>query len=281
MSVSRMLRRVTEALDALPSVALVGTGSPTAANELPAIALSALDIETQLVGIGARPAPSRRGALEINEVIDLANPVAVFADGSEVDLVSDDRLTFFLPFGPAVTSDGVELITLGAGDVQVELDGVAQTVVPADPDPGDVRANAQLGTLEFGTALPNVGTLDVTWFLGEWEVTVHRFQGTLGVDVYAASLAEVDTLSEQIEQLLLPETQGGIEGLLSVAPSLFGPTGPAQAEAGNGRLRRLEFAVDAEIEDPLLSGGGGLIGRIDVDSAFGAETFSVPVETEA
>lgn len=277
-----MLDRVSAALGTIsPAPAIAGIGTPTAASELPAVVVSAVDIEERLTGIGSRPAPSRRGALAIDDDFDLTDPVAVFADGSEVALVSLDRATFFLPFGPAVSSDGIELVTLGSADITVAIDSVAQTIVSGDPAAGEVRANAQLGTLDFGTPLPATGQLNVSWFLGEWEVTVHRFQGTLAVDVYAATVAEINTISRAIETILIPEALGGISGLQSASPRFFGPVGSPQEAVGSGRLRRIEFKVDAEIEDPVLLGGGGLISRVDVDSTFGSEVFSIPVEVGA
>jgi|GEM_PF-3629408 len=277
-----MLDRIANALSGLPvPPALAGNASPTTAGELPAVALGAQDITTQLTGIGARPAPSRRGALPLSSSFDLSNPITTFPDGSEVDLVSADRTTFFLPFGPAVASDGIALTILGASDITVAIDAVDQTVVSVDPAAGQVRVNSQLGTIEFGTALAATGQLDVAWFVGEWEAAVHRFQATLVVEIYGANAADIDSLSAAIEEAMIPETDGGIAGLLSVAPKWFGSTGPRLADAANARLRRLEFEVDAEIEDPVLAGGGGLIGQIDVDSTFGPEQFSIPVEVEA
>jgi len=163
----------------------------------------------------------------------------------------------------------------------VSIDGAPQTIVATDPDANEVRVNTQLGTIEFGTPLPVTGQLDVAWFIGEWEVTVHRFQGTLAVEIYGATAAEIDDLSSAVEQAIVPEAQAGIDGLISVSPQFFGPTGPRIIEAGNARRRRVEFVIDAEIEDPLLLGGGGLISQIDIDSTFGAEAFSVPGRVDA
>jgi hypothetical protein len=137
--------------------------------------------------------------------------------------------------------------------------------------------------IELGEPAPATGTLALAYSIGEWEVIVDRVQGQLQVDVWAASAATVDDLSRAADAALVPANRAGIAELMSVAPVSFGAVEPPSATHGGGRRRSLVYLVDAEIEDVVLGGGGGLIRAIEVTSDLdptadvGLEQFSVPV----
>ncbi|MDJ0768569.1 MAG: hypothetical protein QNJ12_07225 [Ilumatobacter sp.] len=277
MSVPQLLDRLGTAIGVGAPAATVGVAAPVDAADLPSIVLHAQALERPMNGIGDRPAPSRTGALPVQRSIDLADPVATFLDGSTADLVSTDRLTLFLPFGPAVAADGVEVDTLTGDDISIDIDGTPVTVTSATPGSGEALATPALGTVVFGDPLPSTGLLSVAYSIGEWEVTLDRVRGELVVDVYGANDTSVDDVSRLADAALVPASRGGIAGLVSIAPVEFGEIEPPLATHGNGRRRRLTYAIDAEVELVALGGGGGPIRTVDVTSTFGPELFSVPV----
>jgi len=283
VTVPRLLDRLGTAIEDAVSAsgASVGGAEPSSAGELPTVSLSADSIVVSLAGIGARPAPSRTGALAIDRSIDLADPSVLFPDGSSAELLSADRRRMYLPFGPAVHADGTEAVTLAPGDIDVVVDGTPRDVVETTPAGDEVLASAATGELVFATPLPVTGTLEVSYFVGEWEVRADRFQGELVVDVHDGDSAVLDAISRQVVDVLVPASAGGPRELTSITPLHYGPIEPREAARGNARRRRLVYRFDAEIEDVVLQGGGGPIRIVDVASVYGPEQFEIPVPTTA
>lgn len=280
MTVARLLDRIGAALSTITTLpaSAVGTADPIAPADLPSLTLSMIDISHTLTGIGSASGPSRTGALRLDRAVDLADPVARFTDGSTAELLSPDRTTLFLPFGPVVTFDGSEVEFLTGDDLQVAVNGTAMDVVTTGPGSGEVRGDTRLGTVHFGDPLPAAGSVTLGFFIGEWEVTVDRLQGKLNVDVYAASSTEVDSLSRQADGGLVPTPIGTIAELKAISATSFGSIEPPDSIRGNARHRRLTYLVDAELEDLALDGGGGIIRSIDVTSIPGPEGFTIPPE---
>src|SRR5262249_16436323 len=199
-----------------PAPALVGATYPATGGELPAVVLSVTGVQQQLRGIGRLPAPSVTGALPVTNRIDLANPVATFPD-AVVPLLSNDRLTLTLPHGPLVAADGTTT-TFGTADLHVTVDATTFAVVDTAPGAGRGEPDPDLGVLHFGAPLPATGTLNVSYFIGEWEVRTERYQGTVLVEVFATDDAGADSLSRAVEIALLEPTGGGPTGLNEIQP---------------------------------------------------------------
>jgi len=262
------------ALDPAPS--LVGSTYPAVSGDLPAVVVSCTDVVHQLQGIGRLPAQSMSGALPVSTTVDLADPVATFPD-AVVTLLSTDRLTLTLPHGPLVAADGTTT-TFGSADLHVTVGATTFTVVDAAPGAGDVRPDPDLGTLEFGAALPATGTLAASYFVGEWEVRTERYQGLLLVETFAADAAGVDTLSRAIETALLEPAGAPPQGLNQIEPTSWQAVEEAGTNRASARSRALGFSFDYELVEPHLAAGGGLISTVSVNSTFGAEHFDVQRE---
>jgi len=269
------LADVTDALAAYlesavdPAPALVGAAYPTIAADLPAVVLSIDDVVQKLASVGRLPAPSESGALSVTTTVDLADPVATFPDAT-VLLLSNDRLTLTLPHGPLVAADGTTT-TFGPGDLHVAVGATTFTVVAGAPGAGQVRPDPDLGVLHFGAALPGTGTLTAQYFVGEWEVRVERYNGSLLVETFATDAPGVDTVSRAVETALLDPPGTPLAGLIQIDPTSW----QATAEAGTGRAgargRALAFAFDFELVRPLLGAGGGLIDTVSVSVTVDAQ----------
>jgi hypothetical protein len=260
-----------------PRPALSGGVAPTAANELPAVTLS-LDKATRvLIGVGRIPRPPRTGALRVTTSVDLADPVLRFPGEPAVSLLSNGRTTLQLPHAPLVTADGSAIATLGAADLQVSLGAIIFTVVSTPPVDTEVRPDGATGILAFGTPLPESGTLQLTYFIGQWDVRSARYQGILGVDIYAASSAGVIALSQSVDQVLLGEPAGAVAGLRQIAPQSWGSVIAGTGPTPQTRMRSMQYRIDVEIEEAIVPTGGGLIARVrvlgDVDGQ--SEVFEV------
>jgi hypothetical protein len=280
------LAAVTDALAAYlesavsPAPALVGSRYPTVAGDLPAVVLSFDEVVQKLASVGRLPAQSESGALPVTTSVDLADPVATFPDAT-VLLLSIDRLTLTLPHGPLVAADGTTT-TFGPSDLEVSVGATSFTVVDGTPTAGQVQPDPGLGVLHFGAALPAAGTLTADYFVGEWEVRVERYSGSLLVETFATDAAGVDTLSRSVETALLDPPGAPLAGLRQIDPTSW----QAIAEAGTGRAggrgRALAFAFDFELVRPQLGAGGGLIDTVSVsvtvDATPPTEHFDVQPE---
>lgn len=276
MSLSRVVAEVANFLTAelTPAPGMVGAGLPAAVNELPAITIFLDDVENTLTAIGARPAPTRRGALAVSRRFDLADTNLSFPDGETVDLLSADRATLHFPHGPVVGADGTEVATLTAADLTVTVDGTPLTVVTGDPTATEVGAQPLVGTITFGAALPATGELVVDFFLGEWEVETSRYQGELVVEVSADDRPATNDLSLDVEEALRQAAAGAVPGLRWLRPISLGAIVPVD-DPPNSHRRGMHYRFDFELEEPILGTGGGRIDRVAVDSRYGVEVFEI------
>ncbi|WP_380168383.1 hypothetical protein [Jannaschia sp. R86511] len=241
--------------------------APVGPADLPCVVLSLDTVRTTLVGVGRVPRGTRTGALQLTAVIDLANPVLDLGDGEQLTLLSADRLTVTLPNGPLVGADGTEGGPIGPDDLSAD-DGTPFTVVTSSPTGRGVRADAAEGTLRFGSALAADRTLTVTYHVGRWDVVTSRAQGALALDVTAVEVAAVRGTSRALaEALAVGPSHGGVS--LRLSPLAWGAVTPGRLDDDTTvRSQRLLFDLDAEVEDPVLTTGGGVITRVAVTGAF-------------
>lgn len=244
-----------------PAPVLVGSALPLAANELPALVLSLDDLHRQGAGLGER-ASLVTGALAVTARIDLANPV--LPDEPTFRLLSADRRSLVLPHGGWVKDDGSDG-PLSSADLQVNVAGVASTLVNAAPGAGEVQPDANTGTLLFGAPLPGTGTVVAHYFVGQWERRVQPIAGVLQIDVRASSAADAASLSDALLNLLDTEA-GRPTGLRKLVPLALGQVavGDAALAASRGRCLRLRFEYEHIVDRPDSS--GGVIRRVPITS---------------
>ncbi|MCC6928105.1 MAG: hypothetical protein IT359_03840 [Gemmatimonadaceae bacterium] len=255
----------------------IGVTDPFAAGDLPSVVLSLDATERRRVGLGDR-GELMHGALPVATSIDLANPV--LATDPTFTLLSADRRSLVMPHGGQVRADGSEG-ALANVDLIVRLGASTFTVVPGAPQAGDVRADALTGTLVFGDALPNAGTLQLQYFLGEWERRTERIVGTLRVDCCAASAADAQALGASVVRRLQgPEARDDIQLLLSISLTSLGVAAhrppianvaPAQQAVAHFR-RAATFAFEYQHLIDRADSSGGVIRRIPVRTRLEAIT---------
>ncbi len=260
MSLAVVVDHLTERLsDALGPGTSVGDAEPDGA-DLPAVTLTLDEATTRLAGIGRLPGGTREGALEVTISVDLADPVLDLGGGESVRLVPADRRSLVLPHGPIVRADGTRDLPFAAGDLVVEDDGGAWAVSAADPAGREVAPDVDAGILLFGEPLPASGTLRVTTFIGLWDATVSRFQGRLDVRMTAERAALGELTRGVTDALAAPDEA------LRLAPRSWGSAArPADAALPDvARAQELTYLFDAEIEQPVLTSGGGVIADVAV-----------------
>ena len=170
----------------VPAPKSIGVTEPADKGSLPAIVLALGSASRPGAGLGDRNR-LMKGALPWSVTIDLANPTLPAIGGEPpVDLLSADRLQLTLPHGGLVKADGSEG-PLESGDLSLTVDGQQQAVVTVAPEGGQVRAQPDIGLLEFGAALPPQGLVEATYRVGQWEQRIVFIKGTLRVDVLAVS----------------------------------------------------------------------------------------------
>lgn len=242
-----------------PAPALVGLAEPDAANQLPALVLCLEGSMRASSGIGERSA-AMSGALPWQASIDLANPV--LPEEPSFSLVDAPRTHLILPHGGLVRRDGSTL-PVTAADVTVTVAGTPRAVVSGAPGVGAVSVDGDIGRLTFGAALPNAGTVVVTYFLGQWEQRTLRASGVLRIDVCDATATGVSTLAEAvIDALQQPAAAAAIRRLISLTPTALSSVGRAEASPSLRRqVLRFAFAFEQELNRPDSS--GGIIRRIE------------------
>lgn len=279
MSLAAILDALAAQLaDALGDGVHVGDVSPSGASGLPAVTMSLDNVTTHLVGVGSIPRGTRIGALPVEIEVDLANPTLDLGGGETLTLLSGDRRTITLPNGPLVRADGVADPPYADGDLHV-VNGGTWTVVAGIPAAGQLRPDPVQGVLVFGTALPASGTLSVRHHVGQWDVVVSRFQGELGLAVAAATPDVVRTLSRQVATTLdqpnsaarLVPLSWGAASAVKLGDSNAGP---------EAHVRLVGYRFDAELEEPVLPSGGGVIARVAIDLHHddAVESFAVARE---
>ncbi len=232
----------------------VGVAEPHEAAALPAVVLSLEESSRPRIGLGDHGAVITGGALPWVARIDLANPR--LPEDASFSLLSPDRLRLTLPHGGLVRADGSEG-ALGPDDLDVTVAGVEQTVVAANPGPGQVAADAAVGLLTFGEALPPTGTVETAYFLGQWERRVERLGGVLRVDICAGSAADAGQLSDAVlDALLGPGARTAVARLISLQLRSLGSVGvPEEGSTARRRTARLGFEFERDVDRPESSGG--------------------------
>jgi hypothetical protein len=267
MSLPTLLGDVADYLDAAlgHTVAQVGGTRPADPDDLPAVTLWASDASYGRAGLG-RMLESGCGALIVEVVIDLANPVLDLGD-EQVRLLSGDRSTLHFPHAPLVRADGSPDGSFGAADLQAALGGTAFVIVNADPAAGQARPDATSGELHFGVALPAQGSLWLRYHIGQWEMRTTNLRATLVVEVAAADAAATDGLSRQVDEALEPSRiRGAIQGVRELSLVSWGATLPPAEAGARERTRILTYDLAFERMEPFLPSGGGVIRRIAVEN---------------
>lgn len=238
----------------------VGDARPAGSGDLPAVTLSVEDATGALAGVGRVPRGTRQGALLVQAVVDLADPVLEI--GTEtVTLLSEDRRELTLPQGQLVRADGTDDPPFGPSDLTVTGPDGPLTVVAGDPAAGQVRPDPVAGILRFGEPLSASGDLVADYHVGRWDVRTVRFSGRLAVGVAAADADALAALARRVASAL----DASVTGFASIAPTSWGPAGSVSAPE-DSVAQTLGFRFDFELEEPSLQSGGGLIRTIAVAS---------------
>src|SRR5436305_2481038 len=239
-----------------PAPALLGVAEPAAGSELPAIVLALESLTRSGNGVGERGALVS-GALPWQATIDLANPLLQTSpEEPGLRLLDPARPALPLPHGGLVKRDG-SAGPLDGDDLTVKAGGVDRPVVAAPPAGLGVSADREVGRLTFATPLPAAGSVEATYFLGQWEQRLTRLAGTLRVDVCAAQAGDAAALSTAVVTALLdPGARGAIRRLLALSVTALGSVGAPEASFNlRRRTARFAFAYEQEINRPESSGG--------------------------
>lgn len=251
-----------------PRPPLVGGTEPDGPGQLPAVTLSLAAVTSPHPGVGAVPLGEMTGALAVSVAIALGAAYLDFPDG-RMPLLSADRKVVQLPHGAIVRRDGTQQSPFDGHDLTVVRKGdggpKSYTVVAAAPRATQVRPTAVTGQLVFGRALPAKGSMEVSYFVGTWEVRFEHFAGELHVDAFALVADEADALSRRVEAALAPDRSRRIAGLRRLAPTGWGPL----SLSGTGTVRRsLAYRFDYEREEPVVVTAGGPLQRVRVTSTL-------------
>jgi hypothetical protein len=142
-----------------------------------------------------------------------------------------------------------------------------------------VQLDIPSGALTFANPLPATGTLELGYFVGLWEVRVERFAATVHLDVAAADADAVETLSTAVEAALTPERDVQRAGFRRLEPRALAAAAPIPGIGGEHRSRRLTYAAEFELIEPVIPSSGGPIRVVDVDAEFDPIVAPVVVES--
>jgi|HubBroStandDraft_3_1064219.scaffolds.fasta_scaffold01920_2 hypothetical protein len=257
-----------------PAPATVGFVEPDGPGALPAVVLSLEASAAAGNGLGERSALVT-GALPWQVVFDLASPPLA---GDPPLVLDPTRTVLVLPHGGLVRRDA-RTGALGAADLTVKVAGAAVPLAAAPPGAGAVAVDPAVGRLVFGTPLPAAGTVEASYFLGQWEQRVARISGLLRADLCAAGADEAGKLSAAVlDALLAPRARTAIPGLIAIGVRSLGSIGTLEpAVALRRRTVRLSFVFESEINRPDSS--GGVIARIPITTTLGPPAAGRPETT--
>jgi hypothetical protein len=160
-----------------------------------------------------------------------------------------------------VNADGGDVGPLPAGAVVLRRGALTYTLVAANPIGNQVRVDRVTGIAVFGNALPATGSLQASYFVGQWESDAVRFTAVLQADVYATGDGALDALSRQVALAMASHT---VVGLGQLTPQSWGAMAPPGTPAGNTLRRQLAWRCRYEYDDPRVITGGGPIRGIAV-----------------
>lgn len=240
----------------------VSDATPTTIDELPAVVLSITDAQQVLVGVGRMPRGTRSGALPVTIAVDLAAPVLDLGGGETLLLISANRRELTIPHGPLVKADGTDDTAFTTADATAN-DGADFAIVDGTPLGRQFQVDPTAGIFRFGANLKSTGTLSVTYHVGQWDVTVNRFQGDLGIHVVTANSAQTRTTARLVADALALAQPDVRVAPLAWGAVLVDSVGPQQnPTSAAGQV--LTYRFDSELELPILPSGGGVISRIPV-----------------
>lgn len=229
--------------------------TPTTAADLPSVTVSLADVTQHVAGVGRIPRGTRSGALPLTIDVDLARPTLELGGGESLQLVPADRRSLVLPHGPLVRADGTDDGPFTGGDLLVRDGSGVWAVVATTPSGRQVRPDVDGGMLRFGTALAATGTLHVEYRIGRWDVVVSRHQGVCELGVAAEAAALPGLVRRVATELARPHRS------VRLTPTGWGSAGkaPSGELPAKTRVQVLRYRFDAEVEQPLLGTGGGVI----------------------
>lgn len=214
MAALAFIQQIQSYYSASPSLssASIGVALPRLTADLPNISLALNNLQIPSIGLGQHTEVVS-GALGVETVIDLAQPILESADGS-VTLITADRLLATLLHGGLVDQDGTDT-PLQASDIQVSINEVPLVLNQTSPSPGQFAVSAINGQVQFGEALPASGTLRVSYFIGQWQRIIQQLSGELRLQIMSANLAEAENLSNDVVSLSTnaAEQIGGLSSL--------------------------------------------------------------------
>lgn len=248
-----------------PAVHGVGVIEPVTAGDLPAVVLSLEATSRDGLNVGRRATlMSSPPPLAQTATISLASPFLPDAPG--VSLVSADHLQLVLPNGGLVRADGTPGPIAGA-DLTCTLDGAPRPVTTGTPAGAQCTCDPIDGTLTFATALPDTGTIALSYFLGRWEQELTRLSGTLRVDVVGSGAAAVADLANQVVGLLTASAaRRAIQGLAAIEVTAISSVAADPLAGASRRITRLRFAYEHEQNTPESS--GRVIRSIPIDASL-------------
>lgn len=244
----------------IPKPKAIGIAEPDATS-LPAVVLSLEQTERAGNGLGERATLVTDSALPWQVSIALDNPV--LPEEPSFRLLDNTRTVLILPHGGLVQHDGSEGPLTG-NDLTVKVDGTSRPVVASSPTGAQVSADPVIGQLMFGSPLPATGSVDVTYFLGQWEQRLARISGTLRVDTCSANVADTSALSAAVvDALLHPTAKTDVRRLLAIGLTALSSVGMPEAPVAlRRRTARFSFVFEQEINQPESS--GGIIRRVPI-----------------
>ena len=249
----------------------------TAAAEVPSVTVALAEVTQQVAGVGRIPRGTRSGALQLTIDVDLAHPTLDLGSGETLQLVPADRRSLVLPHGPLVRADGTDSGSFTGGDLLVRDATGTWAVTATTPTGRQVRPDVDAGVLRFGTAVGTTGTLHVEYRIGRWDVVVSRHQGVCELSIAAEATALPTLVRRVATELARPNAS------MRLTPTAWGSGATATTPGVPAKIRvqLLRYRFDAEVEQPLLGAGGGVIRDVaatahaDENGTTHTETFHI------
>jgi hypothetical protein len=102
--------------------------------------------------------------------------------------------------------------------------------------------------------------LRVNHHVGQWDVTVSRYQGELSLTVAASTGERIRAISRQLASALQQPDPVAV-----LVPRSAGAVQARQVGRDDALVQVLGYRFDAELDEPILPTAGGVIATVAVD----------------
>lgn len=245
----------THLLNSVESLKKIGYISSDATN-LPGLSLALENCSRDTSITASGTIQITNGALPWHCSIDCSAP---FIDGdTSFSLISNDRKELILPFGDLVKKDGGRL-PLESSDITIALNDTLFNIVTNNtPANNEAYIDPRQGKIFLGSPLPPRGTIDVNFYLGQFQRSMYKIKGALLLKLFTSNAEDIEQLhNEVLAELFMDDGRCKVSGFEALEIRSLGQIESIELQDKEifTQEMQLPFTYTGTIDKPDSSGG--------------------------